>query len=160
MPVLLGLGSNLDDPRARVEAAITAIAALAPVTAVSSLYRSDPVGHVEQPEFWNAAVAIRWNESPSRLLAAVQRLERRLGRRRTFPGGPRRIDIDILDFGGQVRSSPDPVLPHPRLTSRRFVLAPIVEIAPAWRHPVTGETARAMLRKLPAKPGARKVRGN
>jgi 2-amino-4-hydroxy-6-hydroxymethyldihydropteridine diphosphokinase len=155
--VLLGLGSNLGDPPTRIEAAITEIAKRTPVVAISSLYRCDPVGHTDQPDFWNAAVAVRWTGSPERLLALLQALERRLGRRPTFPGGPREIDIDILDFGGAVRGSPDPVLPHPRLISRRFALAPIAEIAPGWRHPVTGQTARAMLRALPRKPGARKV---
>jgi 2-amino-4-hydroxy-6-hydroxymethyldihydropteridine diphosphokinase len=116
------------------------------------------VGHVDQPEFWNAAVAILWSGSPGRLLASLQRLERRLGRRPTFPGGPREIDIDILDFGGAVRASPDPVLPHPRLASRRFALAPIAEIAPDWRHPVTRQTAREMMRRLPPKPGATRVK--
>jgi 2-amino-4-hydroxy-6-hydroxymethyldihydropteridine diphosphokinase len=121
------------------------------------LYLSDPVGHEDQPDFYNAAAEIRWAGSPEELLAATRRLERRLGRRRTFPGGPREIDIDILDFGGIVRDSPDPVLPHPRLADRRFALAPLAEIAPGWRHPVTGQTARGMMRKLPGKPGARKI---
>lgn len=115
------------------------------------------MGYAEQPEFCNAAVAIRWAGSPERLLAALQRIERRLGRRRRFPGGPREIDIDILDFGGLVRDSPDPVLPHPRLTERRFALAPLAEIEPRWRHPVTGETAGEMMRALPRKPRARKM---
>jgi 2-amino-4-hydroxy-6-hydroxymethyldihydropteridine diphosphokinase len=157
--VLVGLGSNLGDPPSRIEAALAALAEIAPLLRVSSLYASDPVGHAAQPDFCNAAAMIRWGGSPRQLLAATRRLERRLGRRATFPGGPREIDIDILDFAGLVRDSPDPVLPHPRLAGRRFALAPIAEIAPEWRHPVTGQTARGMMRKLPRTPGARKVRG-
>src|SRR5262249_9594360 len=157
-PVLIGLGSNLDDPPSEIAPALSAIRSLGPVVRVSSLYRSDPVGHADQPDFYNAAAEIRWTGSPRRLLTATRKLERRLGRRATFPGGPREIDIDILDFGGMIRESSDPVLPHPRLPYRRCALAPIAEIAPGWRHPVTGETARGMMRKLPSKPGARKIR--
>ncbi len=157
MPVLLGLGSNLGDSPSRIAAAVSEIARLAPVSAASSLYRSDPVGHAEQPEFCNAAVQIRWTGSPEALLSALQEIERRVGRRPTFPGGPREIDIDVLDFGGRVRNAPDPVLPHPRLTARRFALAPVAEIAPGWRHPVTGKTAKQMMRTLPKKPGAERI---
>ena len=156
--MLLGLGSNLDDPPSRIARAVAALGELAPVLRVSSLYASDPVGHEEQPEFCNAAVMIRWSGSPEDLLAAIQRLERQLGRRPTFPGGPREIDIDILDFDGRIRGAPDPILPHPRLSERRFALAPMAEIAPWWRHPVTRQTARGMMRKLPKMPGARRLR--
>lgn len=89
----------------------------------------------------------------------MKSIEKRIGRTPTFANGPREIDVDILDFGGQVRSAPDPVLPHPRMVSRRFALAPLAEIAPRWRHPVTGLTARQMLEALPERPGARRIRG-
>jgi len=125
---------------------------------VSSVYESEPVGYADQPLFWNMAAEIRCSCGPEALLEALQRIERRVGRRRRFRNGPREIDIDILDFGGLVRASPDPVLPHPELASRRFALAPLAEIAPRWRHPVTGLTAKQMMRALPAHPGVRRLR--
>jgi 2-amino-4-hydroxy-6-hydroxymethyldihydropteridine diphosphokinase len=90
-------------------------------------------------------------------LRAVKEVERRGGRVPTFAGGPREIDVDILDLANIVRTR-DPVLPHPRLDGRRFVLIPMAEIAPEWKHPVTGLTAKQMLAALPARPGVRKIR--
>jgi len=87
----------------------------------------------------------------------VQEVERRGGRVPTFRNGPREIDVDILDLRGLVRTGRDPVLPHPRMAGRRFVLVPLDEIAPAWKHPVTGLTAKQMLAVLPARPGVRKI---
>ena len=124
---------------------------------MSTLYRTDPVGVTDQRSFYNAVAEVAWRGSASSLLAALKRLERRLGRTATFPGGPREIDIDILDFGGLVRSSPSLSLPHPRLSNRRFVLTPLAEIAPEWRHPVSGLTARELLSHLPRKPGVVKL---
>ena len=102
-------------------------------------------------------VAIRWTGSPGSLLEAVKEVERRGGRVPTFRNGPRAIDVDILDLRGLVETGRDPILPHPRMAGRRFVLAPLEEIAPAWKHPVTGLTAREMLAALPARPGVRKL---
>lgn len=155
--VYLGLGSNLGDCLARLQRAIREIGRIASLLRVSSFYRSDPVGSLNQPQFWNAAAKIGWRDSPEALLAQLQAIERRLGRVRRFPNGPREIDIDILDFAGAIRGAPPPVLPHPRMIGRRFALAPLAEIAPRWRHPVTGLTAREMLDALPARPGAWKV---
>jgi 2-amino-4-hydroxy-6-hydroxymethyldihydropteridine diphosphokinase len=155
--VLLGLGSNLGDRRAHIEEALAELERLAPLCRVSSLYQSDPVGHAEQPDFWNLAVEIAWSGQPEDLLGAVKRIERRVGRTPTFPNGPREIDIDILDFGGRVRASPDPVLPHPHLAERRFALEPLAEIAPRWQHPVSGLTARELIETLPAKPSVRRL---
>jgi len=152
------LGSNLGDRRSRLAAAAHALEHLSPGIRVSSIYESEPVGYADQPLFWNLAVEIWWSGGPAELLRALQRIERRVGRRPRFRNGPREIDIDILDFASAVRDSPDPVLPHPRLASRRFALAPLAEIAPRWRHPVTGLTARQLMKTLPAKPGVRRLR--
>ena len=83
-------------------------------------------------------------------------MERRGGRIPTFAGGPREIDVDILDLGSLIENR-DPILPHPRLAGRRFVLAPLAEIAPEWKHPVTGLTAKVMLARLPRRPGVRRI---
>src|ERR1700733_1575786 len=126
-PVYLGLGSNVGDACFRLRSALGRIGAIAPLLAVSSFYRSDPVGYREQPDFCNAVAKIRWTGSLKRLLASLQAIERSEGRIRRFPNGPREIDIDILD-AGLARYAPDPVLPHPRMVERRFVLAPLAEI--------------------------------
>jgi 2-amino-4-hydroxy-6-hydroxymethyldihydropteridine diphosphokinase len=85
---------------------------------------------------------------PVALLAALQAIEARFGRVRPFPNAPRTLDLDLLDLGGAVRAAPDPVLPHPRMAGRAFVLAPLCDIAPAWVHPVLGRTAAALLAGL------------
>src|SRR5262249_9179593 len=137
----LGLGSNVGNRRLQIQRAISELSRLTRVRHVSSFYSTEPVGFREQRRFWNAAVEIRWSGSPKDLLDAVKGIETRIGRTPTFRNGPREIDIDLLDLGGIVRSGPDPVLPHPRLAKRRFALIPLAEIAPSWRHPVTGLTA-------------------
>ncbi|HKA36640.1 MAG TPA: 2-amino-4-hydroxy-6-hydroxymethyldihydropteridine diphosphokinase [Thermoanaerobaculia bacterium] len=153
----LGLGSNVGDRRLQIERAVAELSRVARVRRVSSFYSTEPVGFREQRRFWNAAAEIRWDGSPEELLAAVKDIERRLGRTPTFENGPREIDIDILDLGGIARSSPDPVLPHPRLAGRRFALIPLAEIAPSWRHPVSGLSARRLAARLPRKPSVRRV---
>lgn len=155
--VYLGLGSNLGDRRAHLEEALREIARAAPLRRVSSFYRSDPVGFKDQPPFWNVVAEILWSSTPEALLRTIKRVERRLGRTPTFRNGPREIDVDILDFGGIVRTRPDPVLPHPRMADRRFALTPLAELSRRWRHPLTGQTAKQMLAKLPRKPGTRKI---
>jgi 2-amino-4-hydroxy-6-hydroxymethyldihydropteridine diphosphokinase len=124
---------------------------------VSSLYLTEPVGGVRQPDFYNAVAAVEWEGSARELLRATQRIERRIGRTPGVRNGPREIDVDILDLGGLTRRGSDPVLPHPRMRDRRFVLAPLAEIAPRWRHPESGETAAELLRALPARPRVRRL---
>src|SRR6266508_3567952 len=154
----LGLGSNVGDRRAHLTAALAEIESFAPIDCLSSFYSSDPVGYTGQRKFWNAVAEVRWAGSPEALLRVVKEIERRGGRRRTFAGVPREIDVDILDLGGVVRIRRDPILPHPSLAGRRFALAPLAEIAPEWRHPVNGLTAKQMLRTLPQRPGVSKIR--
>jgi 2-amino-4-hydroxy-6-hydroxymethyldihydropteridine diphosphokinase len=153
----LGLGSNVGDRRLQIRRAIGELSRLTRVSRVSSFYSTDPVGFRDQRRFWNAAAEIRWTGSPKELLDAVKAIERRCGRTPTFANGPREIDIDILDLGGTVRNRFAPILPHPRMLERRFVLEPLAEIAPDWRHPVSGETAADAIAKLPRRPGARRV---
>ncbi|MDQ6894486.1 MAG: 2-amino-4-hydroxy-6-hydroxymethyldihydropteridine diphosphokinase [Acidobacteriota bacterium] len=157
--VYLGLGSNLGDRRRFLQRALSRLQALQPLRllGVSSFYRTDPVGRTDQPDFENAVAEISWRGTPRALLAALKRVERDLGRVDRGTNAPREIDLDILDFGGIVRAAPDPVLPHPRMNERRFVLAPLAEIAPAWRHPVTGRTAKELLAEMPARPRVRKM---
>jgi 2-amino-4-hydroxy-6-hydroxymethyldihydropteridine diphosphokinase len=153
----LAFGSNIGHPRRRIARALAEAARLGRLRAVSSLYRTEPVGGVSQPDFYNAVAALEWSGSPRELLRATQEIERRVGRTPGERNGPREIDVDILDLGGLTRTGADPVLPHPRMRERRFVLAPLVEIAPEWRHPAGGESAAELLRALPARPAVRRL---
>ena len=132
-PVWIGLGSNLGDRKGTLDAAVAALAE-APgvaVRAVSSYHETAPVGGPPgQGAFLNAAVRIDTTLGPFELLAATQEIENRLGRVRTVRWGERTLDLDLLIFGTRFLNTKDLKLPHPRLAFRRFVLAPLAEIAP------------------------------
>jgi 2-amino-4-hydroxy-6-hydroxymethyldihydropteridine diphosphokinase len=98
--------------------------------AVSSLYRSAPVGHVDQPDFINAVAAIATTLSPRALLEALLEIEVRYGRVRDFPNAPRTLDLDIILYGDAELDEPGLAIPHPRMHERAFVLIPLSEIAP------------------------------
>lgn len=151
----IALGSNLPsivgDSRATLRAAIDRLRSLGKVAAVSSLYETDPVGYQAQPRFLNAAVALETELSPVELLTRLLAIEREFGRDRsqTPPKGPRTLDLDLLMLGNSVLNLPDLTLPHPAMSERRFVLAPLAEIAPRAIHPVSGKTIARLLRSLP-----------
>lgn len=135
----LGLGTNLGDREANLREALRRLAQVIDSIAVSSVYRSEPVGVRDQPDFWNLAVRGATDLSPAALLSETRRIERELGRERPFPKAPRVIDIDLLLYDDVVLSAPELELPHPRLLERGFVLRPLVELDPALRHPRTGD---------------------
>lgn len=144
--VYLSLGSNLGDRAGHLEAALEALpAAGVKIRRVSSFYRTEPVGFRPQPWFVNCAAEAETELMPLRLLETLKRVERALGRRRGTPQGPRAIDIDILLYENLVVRSARLTIPHPRLEERRFVLAPLCELAPHLRHPVTERTVAEML---------------
>jgi len=128
----VGVGANLGDAAAQVRAAIGALAALpgTRLVAASSLYRTAPLGYADQPDFVNAAVLLETALAPRALLEALQAVEARSGRARSFKDAPRVLDLDLLLYGEEVLDEPDLVVPHPRLHSRAFALAPVVEIDP------------------------------
>jgi len=128
----VGVGANLGDTAAQVRAAIGALAALpgTRLVAASSLYRTAPLGYADQPDFVNAAVLLETALAPRALLEALQAVEARSGRARSFKDAPRVLDLDLLLYGGELLQEPDLVVPHPRLHSRAFALAPVVEIDP------------------------------
>ena len=160
----LGLGANLDDPASTLADAIEAIGRVPgwSVAAVSPLYRTRPVGFADQPDFYNAAVALRAElaEDPAaaavEVLVACKRLEALFGRVATFRNGPRRLDIDIIAMGDAAVIQPRPrgtesdtddrplVVPHPSAQERLFVLAPLADIAPHLRAPGWRGTAREL----------------
>jgi 2-amino-4-hydroxy-6-hydroxymethyldihydropteridine diphosphokinase len=156
--VYLGLGANLGD---RLRALRGAIAALeAPdlhVTRVSQVYETSPVDVANQPWFLNLVAEAHTSLLPMQLLARAMKVERSLGRRRTVPRGPRTIDIDILFFGSFVIDTPRLTVPHPRLAERRFVLAPLADLAPDLRHPVNRRTVQELLDTAPRDQVVRRV---
>ena len=136
----LSLGSNLRDRRANLDQALAALEReQVHVVARSSIYETEPQDVANQPWFLNMVVECESRFFPHHLLAVTQRVEREMGRVRTGapPRGPRVIDIDILLFGNAALETPELMIPHPRMFDRRFVLEPLLEIAPELRHPVT-----------------------
>lgn len=149
-PVFLGLGSNLGDREAAIEEALRLLAARGfAARRRSSNWLTEPVGGPPQGWFVNAAVGGETALSPQELLAACLDSERELGRVRGERNGPRPIDVDLLLYGERRLSVPGLELPHPRLAERRFVLAPLCEIAPRVVHPVLGLTVEELLARCP-----------
>jgi 2-amino-4-hydroxy-6-hydroxymethyldihydropteridine diphosphokinase len=139
----IALGSNLGDPESKVRQGIAALAELpqAQLVAASSLYRSAPLGHAGQPDFVNAVAQLSTGLAPQALLAALLAIEQRFGRERSFRNAPRTLDLDLLLYDAQSIAEPGLALPHPRMHERAFVLAPLLEIAPACVIPGVGPAA-------------------
>jgi 2-amino-4-hydroxy-6-hydroxymethyldihydropteridine diphosphokinase len=144
--VVVALGSNLAGDFASSEALLEAALALfpqagLPVLARSAWWRSaawpDPAG----PEYRNGVAIVEAKGGPCAVLESLLSMEEQLGRSRGPRNAPRTLDLDLIAFGRQVVDAPNLVLPHPRAHERRFVMGPLAEIAPAWRHPVSGKTA-------------------
>ena len=160
--ILVALGANLPTarhgtPAEGLDAALVALAecGIRPV-AQSRWYRSAPVPPAQGPWFVNGVVRIETTLDPIPLMARLLEIEANFGRRRSIAGASRPLDLDLLDYDGRVlnhaadRSGPALVLPHPRLAERAFVLAPLIEVAPRWRHPVSGANASSLLAAVAA----------
>ncbi|UCH47604.1 MAG: 2-amino-4-hydroxy-6-hydroxymethyldihydropteridine diphosphokinase [Betaproteobacteria bacterium] len=128
----IGIGANLDDPESGVRRAIDSLRCLTDVKLVkcSSLYRTAPVGYLDQPDFVNAVVELETALEPHTLLAQLHSIERQFGRKRTWRNAPRTLDLDLLLYGDRQMKSENLTLPHPRMAERAFVLVPLTEIAP------------------------------
>jgi 2-amino-4-hydroxy-6-hydroxymethyldihydropteridine diphosphokinase len=155
--ILLGLGANLPSERygSPRETLLAALAALetAGVRVVmrSPWYDSAAWPDPSQPRYWNAVAALETTLDPVSLLVLLHGIEDGLGRARDVRNAPRTVDLDLLDYDGLVRNGPGaPVLPHPRMMERGFVLLPLRDIAPDWRHPVTGASVDALISALSA----------
>jgi 2-amino-4-hydroxy-6-hydroxymethyldihydropteridine diphosphokinase len=164
--ILLGLGGNLPtaaygSPQATLEAALRHIeAAGIGVVARSRWYRSAPVPVSDQPWFVNGVAALATALGPEDLLRALHGVEARFGRRRRARNEARPLDLDLLAYGDLLRDGPaPPVLPHPRLHERAFVLRPLAEVAPRWRHPRLGLAVEALLAALPPGQAAEPIEG-
>jgi 2-amino-4-hydroxy-6-hydroxymethyldihydropteridine diphosphokinase len=143
--VYLALGSNLGDRLANLKRAVAALTPQMEVKAKSHVYETPPWGFEDQPRFLNQVIKVNTYLTPESLLKHLKRLEVALGRKATFPNGPRLIDIDILFYDDLVLDTPSLVIPHPRLHERGFVLLPLMDIAPDLVHPVLRKSVRELL---------------
>lgn len=149
--ILLGVGCNLGDRAASLRRAAELLTAEGVhIEQVSSTIETPALLPPDAPAEWdipflNQVWRVRSALAPEALLVLVKRIEQAMGRQDRGRWGPREIDIDVLDMDGVVLDSPHLTLPHPGIAERRFVLEPLAEVAPAWRHPVTGKSAVEML---------------
>jgi len=146
----IALGSNLGDPAKNVTRALERLAQIPEIELLrkSRLYRSEPWGEPDQAEFVNAAAVISTTKTARDLLRTLREEEKAAGPREARRWGPRTLDLDLLWYGTEISADPDLTLPHPEMARRTFVLMPLVEIAPDWRHPQTDETPQQMLLAL------------
>ena len=142
----VGLGSNLDDPVGQVRSALADLDRLprTRVTACSSLYRTAPMGRVDQPDFINAVARLQTQLPARELLAGLLAIETAHARTRSTPNAPRTLDLDLLLYADAVIDQPDLEVPHPRMHERAFVLRPLAEIDPAARVPGRGNVAQLL----------------
>lgn len=152
--IFLGIGANLPssagDPRATCERALEDLAAAGVrIVARSRWYQSAPLPVSEQPWYVNGVVAVETDRNPRELLELLHEIEGRFGRLRRVRNEARPLDLDLLAYHDTVNPGPEaPILPHPRLHDRAFVLLPLAEVAPGWYHPATGESITALIGRL------------
>lgn len=149
--VFIALGSNLGDRAANLDAAIEAMEPDVHPRQCSPVYETPPWGYLDQPKFLNQVIEAETSLSPARLLEYLKRIEVKVGRKETFRFGPRMIDLDIIFYNGEVIDSPPLIIPHPRLAERSFVLMPLADLAPDYRHPILGDSVSEMLAKVDTK---------
>jgi 2-amino-4-hydroxy-6-hydroxymethyldihydropteridine diphosphokinase len=150
--IVIALGANLPSragaPRETLLCALDALTAFGGrIRAVSPFYASEAWPDPSDPPFVNAIALVETELSPRELMAKLHKVETSFGRKRSEKNAPRTLDLDLIDYDGRVEVGP-PVLPHPRMEGRAFVLAPLADVAPGWRHPVSGKTVEQLLAAL------------
>jgi len=157
MTAIVAIGANLPslDGRPALETCRWAVTELGRIPgmqlqAMSSWWESAPIPpDPRSPPYINGVALLAGNAAPEALLGALHAIEDRAGRVRPYPNAPRVLDLDLIDLDGLVRAGPAPILPHPRAAERAFVLMPLAEVAPGWRHPVLGRSVEELVDALP-----------
>jgi len=146
---VIACGSNLLDPERQLECAMRNVAGIKDtrLIAVSRYHRTEPEGFRDQPAFLNGAFLVETDLTARELFRELRTIEERQGRTRLEPGGPRSIDLDLIFFGDAVIHEEDLRVPHPRAHLRDFVLRPVCEIAPDFRHPELNKTVKELFGK-------------
>ena len=160
--VIIAIGGNLAYGGAPVKEVLNRAVARFPVHGLevvkrSGLWRSQAWPDPTKPDFLNGVVLVRTVLTAREVMDALLRIEDAFGRRRSVANAPRTLDLDLIDYGGEIRSEPGLILPHPRAAERRFVMGPLAEIDPDWRHPRLGETAAALATRASVGADARPV---
>jgi 2-amino-4-hydroxy-6-hydroxymethyldihydropteridine diphosphokinase len=154
--IIIAIGANLpgpagETPLASCEAAVQVLQTLPGLTMIakSGWYRSAAIPKGDSPDYCNGAIRLDGQAEPAALLSQLHEIEAKFGRTRGEPNAPRTMDLDLIDLNGIVRATPAPILPHPRAHLRAFVLRPILDIAPDWRHPTLHASVTTLLVDLP-----------
>ena len=156
----IGIGSNMQNPLEKCREAIGFLAIHPDIAVIarSSFYETEPVGFLDQDWFINAVVEAETSLSPADLLAELLSIEQKMGRVRQEKWGPRLIDLDLLFYGDQIVETADLKIPHPEIPGRRFILAPLNEIASNFLHPALKKTIGELLAVLPENPKVNKLK--
>jgi 2-amino-4-hydroxy-6-hydroxymethyldihydropteridine diphosphokinase len=135
--IYLSLGSNIEPEIQNLKLAVKEINKLflITITKISSIYKTEPVGYINQKKFFNMVLEIKTNLSPEKLLENLQKIENKLGRKRTIKWGPRTIDIDILLYNDTIIKTENLIIPHPELLNRNFILVPLIELDSLLKYP-------------------------
>ncbi len=141
----ISAGSNLGDRKANLDFALKELDRAGTVLQVSSYFETEPVGYRDQPWFLNLAIELETRLPPLELLRFLLDVESSRGRKRSFPNAPRTLDLDILFYGDVIFREESLVIPHPRLSERKFVLQPLAQIAPDLKHPLLKQSIRSLL---------------
>ena len=144
----ISAGSNIGDREANLDFGARYLGKRGKILRVSSVIETEPVGYKDQPWFLNQVFELETILTPHELLAWCNKIEHDGGRVRTFPNAPRTLDIDILLYGDRIICDPGLIIPHPRMSERRFVLEPLAEIAPDLLHPVEKKTISELLKQI------------